>query len=313
LTDLPNSIWVTGANGFIGRHLVRQFLEQGRTIVGFGRTSPDVLPKGISAFVPGGLNTACMEEIIAKYGSPNTVFHFAGGGSVGASIANPLADFDSSVASTALLLDCLRLHAPHAHFVLASSAAVYGAGHDGPISIDTPLSPFSPYGHHKRMAEHLSISSAEAFGLRVTILRMFSIYGPGLRKQLIFDLCSKLAAGESPVRLGGTGIERRDWCHVKDVVNLCLNLLPASQGEAKIFNVGTGRAFSIADVAKVVVDAWGGQRPVSFSGQCRPGDPFSLVADPSSLPPGYKPEVSPEDGLVDTVAQFRMELVPYGR
>lgn len=101
-----------------------------------------------------------------------------------ASFANPLENFSRTVSTSARLLDWLRVAAPEARVVAASNAAVYGAQYDGPIEEDFATHPFSPYGHHKLMMEQLCREYADTFRLRCTIVRLFSVYGPWLRKQL---------------------------------------------------------------------------------------------------------------------------------
>ena len=298
-------VWVTGASGFIGQHLVRALLESGSRVVGFCRNLPAEPQLGLVDLFLGGLDTVGLNEALLRYGPPDLVYHFAGGGTVGASIENPLSDFDSSVSATARLLDALRRAAPAVPVVLASSAAVYGKGHRGPVAVSAPLAPFSPYGHHKQMAEQLAQGYAETYGMRITVLRLFSIYGPEIGKQLIFDLCNRLAVGHDPLILGGTGQELRDWCHVSDVVRLCLELNPAVVGQPAVFNVGSGTGTVIAEVARLTRKAWGSRVSVVFSGQSRPGDPFSLIADGASLPVGFSPKVALGPGLVDFVRWFK--------
>lgn len=298
-------VWVTGAAGFIGRHLVRAMLASGSRVVGFCRRLPAEPQLGLLDLIGGGLDTAGLNQAVMRHGAPDFVYHFAGGGTVGASIENPLADFDSSVSATARLLDTLRRTAPAVPVVLASSAAVYGGAHQGGIAISAPLAPFSPYGHHKRMAEQLAQGYAESYGMRITVLRLFSIYGPEISKQLIFDLCTRLALGNDPLILGGTGQELRDWCHVSDVVRLCFDLDPAVAGQSAVFNVGSGTGTNIAEVARLTRNAWGSSAAISFSGQSRPGDPFSLIADAANLPPGFIPRMALKPGLEDFVRWFR--------
>ena len=100
--------------------------------------------------MPAICNNCC-----AMVGPPDYIFHLAGGSSVGASIANPYEDFSRTVATTAELLEWMRLAAQNATLVSVSSAAVYGAGHTGPIREEHALLPFSPYGYHKLMMENL--------------------------------------------------------------------------------------------------------------------------------------------------------------
>ena len=93
------------------------------------------------------------------------------------------------------------------------------------------LAPMSPYGQHKLMMEQLCRSYAMIFGLRSTVARLFSVYGPHLRKQLLWDICSRLERNGRTLVLGGTGAEIRDWTDVRDVARLLTKIgeLPAAR------------------------------------------------------------------------------------
>lgn len=292
--------WVTGARGFMGAHLVDHLAAQGTRVIGFGRqAAPD---QGKGPVLP--LQAEAMAEALDRHGPPGCVYHLAGGPTVGHSIAHPLVDFESNVATTARLFDFLRTHAAGTPVRLASSAAVYGSGYDGPIAAGADLNPSSPYGHHKIMAERLAASYAETYGLTVTVLRLFSIYGPGIQKQLLFELCTRLATTTGPLGLGGTGAELRDWCHVRDAVAAMIQAPQPDPGQIRTYNIATGQGTDIRTVAEGVVEAWGDGREITFSGQSRPGDPYSLVADPASLPPGFAPRTGLTEGLAGFVAWY---------
>lgn len=303
--------WVTGATGFVGGHLTRQLLAQGLVVISFGRRAV-AAPGSGQTHLPGTLCPALFDAAIQVAGPPARIFHLAGGETVGRSLAEPLADFESSVATTAVVLDAQRRLAPEAGLVITSSAAVYGAATTGPIAINSPLVPLSPYGVHKQMAELMVQSQARSFGLRATILRMFSIYGPGIRKQLLFDACTRLARAERPLLLGGTGAEMRDWLHVDDAVRAMLELGLPGAGTVNVFNLGTGRGTDIQSVAALVARGWGAA-PVAFSGQSRDGDPESLVAAGSSLPPGFSPQVDLASGIARFVEWFKADAKERGQ
>lgn len=291
------TVWITGASGFVGRHLEAALRRDAWTVVGFGRSGGQAL-----TLAAGGVDWA-----IAEHGLPTWAFHLAGGATVGQSISDPLGDFESNVATTAHFFDAVRQRCPDCPVVVASSSAVYGGGHTGAIATDAALQPFSPYGQHKRMAELLAQSYAESFGLRAVVLRFFSIYGPELRKQLLFDICTQLARSEAPVRLGGTGAELRDWCHVDDAVRAMTCLAVPPPGTVATFNIGSGKGVAVRDVAARLLAYWGGGRKVVFSGQSRPGDPFCLVAARNSLPPGFSPRVALDEGFAAFVDWFKAE------
>ena len=306
------NIWVTGAGGFIGRHLVPALAAGGCRVGALGHGVSRGAAASVSPalhLVDGDVAGTGLDALCAAHGRPDRVYHLAGGASVGAAMARPRDDFERTVTTTADLLDWLRREAPDASLVVASSAAVYGAGHEGPIAESASLDPFSPYGHHKAMMESLCRSYGSSYGLRSVIVRLFSVYGTGLRKQLLWDLCSKLAAGGDGVELGGSGHELRDWTHVSDVVRALVRVGSLASAEAPAINVGTGVGRSVESVGAGVVAEWhpGPLRPgLIFDGRSRPGDPFSLIADRRQLDRlGFEWATSVDQGLRDYVRWFR--------
>ena len=236
---------------------------------------------------------------------PKLIFHLAGGSSVGAAIAAPHEDFFRTVASTVHLMDWIRLESPETLSVVVSSAAVYGAGHNGAIRETAGGSPFSPYGYHKSMTEQICRSYGASYGLRTVVARLFSVYGTGLRKQLLWDFCSKLLCNDGPVQLGGTGDELRDWVHVRDVVRALWHIKDLASPEAVAINLGTAKATSVRQIAELVLSNWPSGRELAFSGKQRPGDPFSLVANCSQLAAtGFEWQVPVATGIRDYVLWY---------
>ena len=294
--------WITGAGGFIGRHVVAA-LERRRERVGaIGRGA--VCTDGCS--IDGDITTETLAHLQELAGSPDVVFHLAGGSSVGRSLDDPAADFASTVGTGAVLLDHLRRCAPEANIVFVSSAAVYGNAHDGPIGHGATVRPLSPYGTHKLMFEQMLAGWGSAFGIRSVSARLFSVYGSGLRKQLLWDLCTRLAANGEVLELGGTGEELRDWGHVTDIAHALVALAPHATPDAPVVNVAEGRGTSIRHVAHLLADAWGGDREIRFTGRQRAGDPERLVS--SGEPIGdFSPafDTSLAAGIADYVDWFR--------
>jgi UDP-glucose 4-epimerase len=307
------TVWITGANGFIGRYLTRELAGAGHTVHGIGHgaiSDADKQRLGLSMWLNGEIDAANLNALATGSELPSTIFHLAGGSSVGLSIAQPFEDFSRTVASTARLLEWLRGSAPECRLIVASSAAVYGAGYSGPISEDAEPIPMSPYGQHKLMMEQLCRSYAVTFGLRSTIARLFSVYGPHLRKQLLWDMCSRLQRGERTLVLGGTGAEVRDWTDVRDVVRLLAKIAELPQRESyQVINGGSGLATTVADLTGMLVKNWGGDIAVGFSGTVRPGDPFSLLANDVKLRRlPFDWQIPVAGGLADYVAWFKDQL-----
>lgn len=278
--DGMKTAWVTGAGGFIGRHLSRHLALRGIRVIGTDLVSPPVWgtdPETTPLWVRGELSERALEEMAEVADPPECVFHLAGGSAVGASLHDPLTDFSRTTALTMILLDWVRRRCPQARVVLASSAAVYGDGYAGPIRVDAAPRPLSPYGFHKRMAEQACESYARNFGVASTVVRLFSVFGPGLRKQLLWDVCGKLASNPTRLDLGGTGREVRDWIPVEAAV-LLLEQAGSDRELHRVRNGGTGRGMSVAEVVELLLHAWGSEAAIVFNGSVRQGDPEYLVA-----------------------------------
>ena len=304
------TVWITGANGFIGRYLARELADAGLDVDGIGHGAmeePERQRLGLLTWVNGEIEAANLNALATGRGLPSAIFHLAGGSSVGLSIALPFEDFSRTVTSTARLLEWMRSSAPQTRLIVASSAAVYGADHGGPIAENAELVPMSPYGHHKLMMEQLCRSYATTFGIRSTVVRLFSVYGPRLRKQLLWDICSRLQHDSRTLELGGTGAEIRDWTDVRDVARLLVCIAKKPQQETfRVVNGGCGRGTSVAEVAQMLVRHWGGNVAVRYSGIVRAGDPFSLLADDAMLGRiGFAWRVLLDQGLADYVAWFK--------
>ncbi|MES2585569.1 MAG: NAD(P)-dependent oxidoreductase [Pseudomonadota bacterium] len=307
------TIFITGANGFIGRHLVNRLFKTGHKILGVGHglwPEADAHKAGMAHWINGEIDSANLNQLKRVAGIPDYVIHLAGGSSVGAAISNPGEDFFRTVATSSNLLNWIRGEASETQLLAISSAAIYGGGHKGLINEDVPPKPFSPYGVHKWLMEELCRSYAENYGLRIAIARLFSVYGNGLKKQLLWDSCARLASGLPALDLGGTGSERRDWTDVHDVCCALELLLPQAEAKMPIFNVGTGKGITVREIAIALTQAYhpGIATPITFSGQSRPGDPFSLVADSSLLNKlGFTWSIDWQDGITDYVMWFKQQ------
>ena len=304
------TVWITGANGFIGRHLARALADLGRPVHGVGHGAmPDADRRGLGlrSWLNGDVDAANLSALAAAQGLPSVIFHLAGGSSVSLSIAQPFEDFSRTVVSTARLLEWLRSTAPDCRLIMASSAAVYGTGRSGPLSEDATPAPMSPYGQHKRIAEQLCESFAATYGIRSTVARLFSVYGTHLRKQLLWDVCTRLEQGEGTLGLGGTGAEMRDWADIRDIVRLLARLSEWPQPQPFwVINGGSGQGTSVADVVAMLVRHWGKDVAVRYSGKARAGDPSSLIADDTALRRlNFDWRIPVDKGIADYVAWFK--------
>lgn len=297
---------VTGAHGFVGRHVARALAAAGHRVAGLGHGDWATEPPaawGLSAWHAADVDG---ESLAEHAGAPDIIVHCAGSGSVPYSLERPREDFRRTVDATLAVLDFARQHAPAARIVIPSSAAVYGLAETLPIRVDAPLRPLSPYGVHKKMAEDLARSYATHFGVSVALVRLFSVYGPGLRKQLLWDACRKIADGRDRgegARFGGDGRETRDWLHVEDAAALLVAAAGAAGTSCPTVNGGTDEAVTVRTVVDRLAARLNGAAPI-FSGFGRPGDPRDFRADiADALELGWAPTRALDEGI-DTYADW---------
>lgn len=301
---MPRRALVTGAHGFIGRHAARDLARAGWHVAGIGHGDWD--PAELRAYGIADWSAADIDPgSLRAFGRVDLIIHCAGGASVAASLADPYADFMRGVASTAAILEFARRQTTPPSVVYPSSAAVYGNTSAVPIREDVTPAPVSPYGMHKTMAEDLCRFSAQHGGIPVAIVRLFSAYGAGLRKQLLWDACNKILAGD--LTFSGTGEEVRDWIHVDDAAALLVTAAEHASLDAPIVNGGTGIGTPIREILGSLRVLLGQVAGLRFSGQRRPGDPPAYVADIArSQKWGWTPRRLLEDGLADYVRWFRV-------
>ena len=298
------TVCITGAYGFIGRHVARLYASQGWHVTGIGHGSWDRAEWRQWGISEWHLTDITLESISNYTGRPDVIIHCAGSGSVGFSMNHPYQDFHRTVSTTAAVLEFIRLQSPRTCLVYPSSAGVYGVAEKLPIQESAPLQPISPYGVHKRMAEELCRSYAAHFKISISVVRLFSIYGKTLRKQLLWDACTKLNNNESS--FFGSGLERRDWLHIDDTAALLLAAGDNASPDCPIVNGGSGKGISTKEILSELFSCYGRSDLPEFSGSTRPGDPVDYIADISKTSLwGWQPSKTWQEGIREYVEWYK--------
>jgi UDP-glucose 4-epimerase len=193
--------------------------------------------------------------------------------------------------------------------IYASSAAVYGDPQRMPIQeIDLTI-PISPYGVGKLSAERYIAVYSRLYGLRAASMRLFSVYGPRQRKQVVFDLIRKMIQDPSEVSIYGDGTQVRDFNYVEDTSRSMIIAAEHAPLLGEVYNVASGKEFSIGELVESLCHILCIKPKLIYSGAVRPGDPEKWSVDISRLMGlSYQPQVSLEDGLRRTVEWYRATL-----
>jgi UDP-glucose 4-epimerase len=192
--------------------------------------------------------------------------------------------------------------------VLLSSAAVYGNPVSLPITEEATPAPLSPYGYHKLQCELIGEEFARIFGLPVASARIFSAYGVGLRRQVVWDICEK-AIVQGGLRLRGTGGESRDFVHAVDVAGGIAAMVEKAPMRGERYNLASGEETTIATLAEKLLAFLGCAAKPEFGAQENRGDPKNWRAETARLRAlGFQPRVSLDEGLRGVATWARAEL-----
>lgn len=306
------AVLITGASGFLGTYLSKACVDAGYQIYGIDHNLPTNLELW-TGFVKKSVSEVDLGEFLQGV-KLSACFHLAGSASVAYSVQNPFADFDRLLPGTAKLLEYIAQRQIQCHFILFSSAAIYGSPRTLPICESEPPAPISPYGVHKYLAENLLQNYSSLYGITGSILRIFSAYGAGLTKQLFWDVTHKyfeaFKKSEQSVTLFGTGDESRDFIHGSDIAKAALLVNTNSQHQkVQSVNIANGYEINIREAVYTLFKSCPEALTVNFNNQVRLGDPLRWCADISKLKAmNYTPSINLNQGLSDYFAWYKKML-----
>ncbi|MEV4259359.1 NAD-dependent epimerase/dehydratase family protein [Spirillospora sp. NPDC049652] len=305
---------VTGGAGFLGSHLCEALLDRGTAVV-----CVDNLLTGTHenvARLAGRAGFRFLHRDLTRPldvpGPISHVFHFASAASPADYLRLPIQTLDVGSQGTRNALELAERH--DARFVLASTSEVYGdpqvhpqpEGYWGNVN---PVGPRSVYDEAKRFGEALTAAFRQARGLDTAIVRIFNTYGPRMRPddgRAIPTFLRQALAGE-PLTVTGDGSQTRSICYVSDTVRGIVQL--AGSGHPGPMNIGSPFEVSMSNLAELVIELTGSRSPIRYIE--RPVDDPGVRRPDTSLARrtlGWEPEVSVEDGLLDTLDWFRVAL-----
>jgi len=285
-------ILIIGSKGFIGTAAYNFYQEKKHTVFGC-----DIVNDYTSEnYFQIDATNSDFHQIFQTH-TFDVCINCSGAASVPQSLQNPLRDFTLNTYNVAKLLEAIKEYQPSCKFINLSSAAVYGNPENLPIRESGNCNPISPYGIHKKFAEELCTEYQSYFGLKTCNVRIFSAFGNGLKKQLIWDLFLKFKK-QNTIELFGTGEETRDFIHVDDIIFAVDCIINKADFKGENYNIANGEETKIKDIAELFVKLTGSQKPIIFNQVQKEGDPIFWRADISKIKSfGYKQKISIEEGL----------------
>ena len=310
-------VLVTGAAGFIGSSLVDRLLARGDTVVGIDNFndyySPVIKRRNLAQALTSDrftlhecdlVDEAALRAVFEQT-RPDVAVHLAARAGVRPSLQDPNLYHRVNVIGSQHILDACRDFTP-SHLVFASSSSVYGGSKDVPFSEGNPVQrPISPYAATKRMNELQAHVYSHIYGVRVTMLRFFTVYGPRQRPDMAIHRFTRLIDEGKPLPMFGDGGTARDYTYIDDCLDGVVKAVDAPF-DYEILNLGESQTTTLRDLIALIGEALG-KEPIIDRQPMQPGDVEITYAniDRARALLGYAPGIGMKEGVGRFVEWYR--------
>ncbi len=311
-------VLITGAAGFIGSHLCERLAADGCTAIGIDNFDdfydPQIKRRNISGCLKNKnfrlieadiRDSTAMDEAVGD--GVEIIVHLAARAGVRPSIAQPLLYADVNINGTMVLLQAVAKHKV-AKFIFGSSSSIYGNSEKVPFSEDDNVDfPISPYAATKKSGELICHTYHHLYGIAITCLRFFTVYGPRQRPDLAIHKFAKLIEQEKPIPIYGDGTMMRDFTYIDDIIDGTVAAMQKCAG-FEIYNLGESKPITVNDLVTEIEKALG-KKAVKEYVPAQPGDVERTYADVTKAVGelGYNPSTTIETGLAKFVAWLRQQ------
>ena len=318
-----SKILVTGAAGFIGAYVSRALAQRGDQVIAIDsfndyydpqlkrdRVAALVAPLGVEVQQLDVADAEAVDRLFAEH-SPDRVVHLAAQAGVRYSLEAPRAYLRANVDGFLNVIEACRAH-PVEHLAFASTSSIYGATTDIPYSESQKVSqPVSLYAATKGANELMAHAYAHLFGIPMTALRFFTVYGPWGRPDMAPLLFTRAGMAGQPIKVFNQGQMRRDFTHVEDISRGVLGALdhppgPVQGAPLRVLNLGRGEPVDLLRFIELIEQALG--KPIARTyTDMQPGDMVETYADTTRAKElfGYAPQITIDDGVPPLVAWCR--------
>jgi len=296
------SILVTGGGGFIGYHLIKKLLEKNCNITIFDKDLSHKAGSNIfrkCKYIQGDITkNKDLLKLGIKY---DCIFHLASNASVPESVDNPEMDFMINAQGTLMVLEFAR-KMKIKKVVYTSTVSVFDRYNIQPISETSQIKVSSPYGASKLAGESYCYAYHRTYGINTNIVRLFNVYGPGMRKHFIYDMINKINDADERIEIMGNGKQVRDYLYIDDVVDGIL-LITEKGAIGEDYNLSSGIKTRIVDIVSILIKLMGKSHlNVITTNKTWAGDILEWYADISKIKKlGFEPKISLQKGLKQTI------------
>jgi UDP-glucuronate 4-epimerase len=312
-----STVLITGAAGFIGSHLCERLLDEGLSVIGIDNFDdfydPMIKRNNISNCIKNKNFQLIEADIRDKsamdqaFGGIEIIVHLAAKAGVRPSIAEPLLYSDVNINGTMVLLEAANKQKV-GKFIFASSSSVYGNNEKVPFSEDDNVDfPISPYAATKKACELICHTYHHLYGIDLTCLRFFTVYGPRQRPDLAIHKFSNLIEQEQPIPVYGDGSMMRDFTYIDDIIDGIIAAMNRCEG-FNIYNLGESEPVTVNDLISAIENALG-KTAIKEYLPLQPGDVDRTYADITKAQRelGFNPSIPIPDGLAKFTAWLRQE------
>jgi len=310
-------VLITGAAGFIGSHVAERLLGRGDIVAGLDNFNdyydPRIKRHNTEKALANGryelheidiCDAAIVRDVFTAF-RPEVVVHLAARAGVRPSLDHPDVYHQVNVIGSQHILDACRA-VDLSHLVFASSSSVYGGSRTVPFMEDNPVAyPISPYAATKRMGELMAHVYSHVYGLNVTLLRLFTVYGPRQRPDMAIHRFTRLMSAGEPAPMFGDGATARDYTYIDDIVDGLVSAIDRPL-RYEIINLGGDRSTTLSELIALIARCLG--KPATVEPlPMQPGDVEITWAnlDKARRLLDYAPRVPIEQGVAAFVAWYR--------
>jgi UDP-glucose 4-epimerase len=318
-------VLVTGGLGFIGSALARRLVELGAKVTLVDSLIPEYggnlfniqdIRDRVTVDLTDVRDTAAMSSLIK---GRHFLFNLAGQTSHLDSMTDPVTDLDINAAAQLHILEACRLHNRDLKIVFASTRQVYGRPQYLPVDEKHPINPIDVNGINKLAGEWYHLLYNDVYRIRACALRLTNTYGPGMRvkdaRQTFLGIWIRRLIEGAPIQIFGDGKQRRDFNFVADVVDALLRAAANDAANGQVFNLGHQDHVSLKELAALVVklNGAGNYELIPFPNDRKAIDIGDYYADFRKIDKslGWKPKVTLDDGLKQTLEYYRANRARY--